>query len=174
MTSSSIVTHHRIRVYTLMYNTWVSLSLLHMGNKDRHCPIWIKYLDNKSWMCIFGTQCNKTCNKIKLKPVSALPCLVFTCDHTATHLSTMPLARDLYRIINIMHCTKKTHVFRPVYHTSVYVSLWNKFIFAFGSRRETTHLKTGFDVKGILWDCRWSPPSIFFPHMLIFFTEMHF
>ena len=31
-------------------------------------------------------------------------------------------------------------------------------------------------VKGILWDRRWSTPSIriFFPHMLIFVTEMHF
>ena len=29
-------THHRIRVYP-MFNTWVSLSLLHTGYKDRHC-----------------------------------------------------------------------------------------------------------------------------------------
>ena len=36
MTSSSIVTHHGIRVFT-MFNTWVSLSLLHTGYKDIHC-----------------------------------------------------------------------------------------------------------------------------------------
>ena len=32
-TSSSIVTHHRMRVFT-MFNTWVSLSLLHTGYKE--------------------------------------------------------------------------------------------------------------------------------------------
>ena len=35
--SSYTVTHPGIRVYT-MFNTWVSLSLLHTGYKDRHCP----------------------------------------------------------------------------------------------------------------------------------------
>ena len=37
VTSSSIVIHHGIRVYNML-NTWVSLSLLHTGYKDKHCP----------------------------------------------------------------------------------------------------------------------------------------
>ena len=64
MTSLSIVIDHGIRVYP-MFNTWVSLSLLHTGYKDRHCrniqefisSVWIEswIFLFKLWLfCLFG------------------------------------------------------------------------------------------------------------------------